>query len=555
MTPTPPSPDDDILDLVGLDLKPEKAKTQTAESDFEKELEALFAEDLTEPEIKTPAPGPSAAPAAEEDILLLEDLVPAPAPAKDEDFLDLSTFSASELTPAQDDEVLDLGAFSAPEPALAQDDEVLDLGPFSAPAETFSADNDGDVLDLSVFSAGGELDITPPEDTSGGKDGGIDTAALDDLISGLGETKRPEPLAADRPLDDADLSDLLETLNVPKAAPLSEPADEILELALGDLVEGMPAAAPLAGSAPAAPVAELPDLDLSLPDLDISLPDLSDPEPLTLADQDLGGDLDLSLAEAGLGAAAPDKSVDQFLDPGDLDLTDMMEGGMMEGLETPAEAAVAEQSLDPADLLDQIADGPAAAEAALEPAPQGGLLDDISLGDVALGVAAAGAVAVGAYAATAEAPKPAEPAPTEPLQALAPIQPAALQELQEKLSALATQVTGGSVAVVRLEGQLAEKDKALSALEQRLYASRDESHSLRRELSDLRAQLEDTLRQRAQADEKAAMEIKERLALVEDRQIQIDRDVRTEIERAVPREAARVIREEIAALAASMHDE
>ncbi|MBA4356956.1 MAG: hypothetical protein C0405_04440, partial [Desulfovibrio sp.] len=532
MTPTPPSPDDDILDLMGLDLKPEKAKAQTAESDFEKELEALFAEDLTEPEIKTPAPGPSAAPAAEEDILLLEDLAPEPALA-------------------QDDEVLDLGAFSAPEPALAQDDEVLDLGAFSAPAETFSADNDGDVLDLSVFSAGGELDITPPEDTSGGKDGGIDTAALDDLISGLGETKRPEPLAADRPLDDADLSDLLETLNVPKAAPLSEPADEILELALGDLVEGMPAAAPLAGSAPAAPVAELPDLDISLPDLDISLPDLSDPEPLTLADQDLGGDLDLSLAEAGLGAAAPDKSVDQFLDSGDLDLTDMMEGdmlaggllegGMMEGLETPAEAAVAEQSLDPADLLDQIADGPAAAEAALEPAPQGGLLDgfsldDVSLGDAALGAAAVGALAVGAYAATAKAPKPAEPAPAEPLQALAPIQPAALQELQEKLSALATQVTGGSVAVVRLEGQLAEKDKALSALEQRLYASRDESHSLRRELSDLRAQLEDTLRQRAQADEKAAMEIKERLALVEDRQIQIDRDVRTEIERAVPRE-------------------
>ncbi|MDO9083404.1 MAG: hypothetical protein Q7U56_08985, partial [Humidesulfovibrio sp.] len=89
MTPTPPSPDDDILDLMGLDLKPEKAKAQTAESDFEKELEALFAEDLTEPEIKTPAPGPSAAPAAEEDILLLEDLAPEPALAQDDEVLDL----------------------------------------------------------------------------------------------------------------------------------------------------------------------------------------------------------------------------------------------------------------------------------------------------------------------------------------------------------------------------------------------------------------------------------------------------------------------------------
>lgn len=519
MTPTPPSPEDDILDLAGLGLEPKKPKTQTPESDFEKELEALFAEDLTEPVIKPPVPGASAG----EDILSLDDRVPEPAPA-----------------PAQGDDVLDLGDVAVTAAPAAQDHDVLDLGAFSAsaPAPAESAGADDEVLDLGAFAAGGELDITPPDETAGGKDGGIDTAALDDLISGLGEAKEPESLETDRPHDDTDMSDLLETLNVPnasapKAAPLAEPADELLELSLGDLVEDMPAAAPLAEPEPAL-VAELPDLE-------ISLPDLSDPGPLAQADEDMGGDLNLSLDALGGLDAAPAEAAGQLLDTGDLDISGLMEGGMMEGLEAPAEESAAEQSLDPGDLLDQIADGPDAPEAAPGPEPQGGLLDGISLGDVSIGVAAAGAAALGAIAA--------KQAPAEPI----PV--AALQDLQQKLAALATQVMGGSVAVVRLEGQLAEKDQALAAMEQRLQSSHDEGHSLRRELSDLRAQLEETLRQRAQDSDKAATEFKERLALVEDRQIQIDRDVRTEIERAVPREAARVIREEIAALAASMRDE
>ena len=513
MTPTPPSPDDDLFDLIGLDMKPEKPKAQTAESDFEKELEALFAEDLTEPEIKAPAADlPSA---FGEDILDLEIPAPAAAPAA-----------------MQDDDVLDLGGFSAPAPA--PDDDVLDLGDFSAPAP--GAAQDDDVLDLGDFSTGGALDITPPEDIPGGKDGDIDTAALDDLISGLGEGKKPEPSSVEQPLDDTDMSELLETLDIPKAAPLSEPADEMLELSLGDLVEGMPAAEPLAEPVAAAPAAA--------PDLELSLPDLSDPEPMSYAQQDLGGDLNLSLADAETGAAGLGMGGELLPDSGDLDLTSMMEGGMMEGLEAPAEEPAAAQSLDAAALLDQIPDGPAA-----EPQDGGGL----SLGAAGLGVAAAGALAAGAYALGK--PSASAEARSEIQSGSAPLPPAVLQDLQEKLAALATQITGGSVAVVRLEGQLAEKDQALAAMEQRLQNSRDESNSLRRELSDLRAQLEETLRQRAQADERAAMEIKERLALVEDRQIQIDRDVRTEIERAVPREAARVIREEIAALAASMHDE
>ncbi|MHC1702127.1 MAG: hypothetical protein AB9900_14350 [Humidesulfovibrio sp.] len=519
MTPTPPSPDDDILDLAGLDLKANKPKASTPESDFEKELEALFAEDLTEPVVKAPVPGP----AAGEDILLLDDLVPEPASA-----------------PAQGGGALDLDDFSAPPAAAAQasaDDDVLDLGAFAAPAPAGPAEADDDVLDLGAFATGGELDITPPDDVAGGKDGGIDTAALDDLISGLGETREPEPLEADRPHDDTDMSDLLETLNVakaaaPKAAPLAEPADELLELSLGDLVADQPTVEPLAEPAPAY-AAELPDLD-------ISLPDFSEPEPLAQADEDMGGELNLSLAEdspGGLGGlgAAPAEDASRLLETGDLDLTGMMEGGMMEGLEAPAEEPALEQSLDPAALLAQVSDGPAMPEQA--PEAKASLLDGVSLGDVAIG--AAGAAVLGAVAAPQSAPVPA----------------AALQEIQEKLAALATQVMGGSVAVVRLEGQLAEKDQTITVMEKRLQASQDEANSLRRELSDLRAQLEETLRQRAQDSDKAATELKERLALVEDRQIQIDREVRTEIERAVPREAARVIREEIAALAASMHDE
>jgi pilus assembly protein FimV len=344
------------------------------------------------------------------------------------------------------------------------------------------------------------------------------------------------------------MSDLLETLNVPKAsAPAAAPVDEMLELSLGDLVEDMPAAQPLAAEPEPAYAAELPDLD-------ISLPDFSEPESQAQADEDMGGDLNLSLAPDGLEDlasaddldAAPAKDGGQLLDTGDLDISGLMEGGMMEGLESPAEEPAAAQSLDAAALLDQIDDGPGSLDSAPaqapEPQPQGGLLDGLSLGDVSIGAAAA--VATAAFAAAG--PPPAEAAPV-PL--------AALQELHDKLAALATQVMGGSVAVVRLEGQLAEKDQALAAMEQRLQSSHDEAHSLRRELSDLRSQLEETLRQRAQDSDKSATELKERLALVEDRQIQIDRDVRTEIERAVPREAARVIREEIAALAASMHEE
>lgn len=538
MTPTPPSPDDDLLDLAGLDLEPKKPKAATPESDFEKELEALFAEDLTEPEIKFPVPGGSAG----EDILSLDDLAPEPAAA-----------SAPAPASAQDDDVLDLGDFSAPAPA-AQDDDVLDLDAFAAsPADDGAADGAEDgVLDLGAFAAGGGLDITPPDDIAGGKDGDIDTAALDDLISGLGEAKEPETQAPDLPPhDDTDMSDLLETLHMPKAsasaaASQAEPVDEMLELSLGDLVEDMPAVEPLAAEAKPAPVAELPDLD-------ISLPDFSEPEPLAQADEDMGGDLNLSLTPEGLEGpggpddldAAPAQDGGQLLDTGDLDISGLMEGGMMEGLEAPAEEPAVEQSLDAAALLDQIDDGSDGLGPTPEPAPQGGLLDGLTLGDVSIGVAAAGAAAVAAVAA--------QKTPAAP--GASPVPVAALQELQEKLAALATQVMGGSVAVVRLEGQLAEKDQALAAMEQRLQSSHDEAHSLRRELSDLRSQLEETLRQRAQDSDKSANELKERLALVEDRQIQIDRDVRTEIERAVPREAARVIREEIAALAASMHEE
>ena len=65
----------------------------------------------------------------------------------------------------------------------------------------------------------------------------------------------------------------------------------------------------------------------------------------------------------------------------------------------------------------------------------------------------------------------------------------------------------------------------------------------------------EALAARVEGAEKTAAGAGERLALLEDRQTQLDREIFSEISRAVPREAARVIREEIAHLAASMRDE
>jgi Skp family chaperone for outer membrane proteins len=234
----------------------------------------------------------------------------------------------------------------------------------------------------------------------------------------------------------------------------------------------------------------------------------------------------------------------------------------MEGIEPSAGEPAPELSLDPQDLLDQIAE-PAAASALARPAaftPEPEPLPaetSLPLADAAL------------WAVTAE---PAA-APAVEAVAAAPAQPAAPSEalagLEQRLAELATQVTGGSVAVVRLEGQLAEREKAFADLEQRLLDAQEEAQALRDELNALRTQLEGSLDaqvaeakqaahaavEKAETLEKASAGTGERLALLEDRQTQLDREIFAEISRAVPREAARVIREEIAHLAASMRDE
>jgi len=518
----------------GLDLTPSKAKAKTAESDFEKELEALFAEELASSDEKPASAPPVGGPEFEEDALLLDDLV-ADAP------------------PAQD----------------------------AGPAED---ENEDDILDLSAFATGGELDLVPPDETAGGKDGDIDLSGLDELISGLGDKKpaasaEPEPLEPEplepEPLDSTDMADLLETLDVPRAAakPMAEPEagpeEELLELSLGDLAEELPQDESLVAE-PEALAA--PDLDLPLepvielaetvePGLDLALPDLSDPEPgrdlVAEAEQaDMGGDLNLSLPDMGDAAAAVE-GMDQILDSGDLDMS-----GLMEGIETSAGEPEPELSLDPQALLDQltesapVSDQLAGLEAELDlepvPAPEAPLeeaprpLADAALGAVAAGIAPSG---------------------------IAPVSPAVPSEvlagLEQRLAELATQVTGGSVAVVRLEGQLAEREKALDGMEQRLLAAQEEAEALRDELTTLRSQLEDSLgaqvaeaksaaqaaADKAEVLEKASAGAGERLALLEDRQTQLDREIFAEISRAVPREAARVIREEIAHLAASMRDE
>ncbi|GAB6124751.1 hypothetical protein [Humidesulfovibrio idahonensis] len=655
MPPTPPS-HDDALDFDGLDLKPSGAKKSTAaESDFEKELEALFAEELASSDEKPASAPPVGAPEIEEDALLLDDLV--------EDAPVMSQAQA----PAE-----------APSQKHSEADEA----------------DDEDILDLSAFGTGGELDLAPPDETAGGKDGIIDLTGLDELISGLGDSKEAAPAApaapeepappADLPLDSTDMADLLENLDVPKAAAPEAPGDDLLELSLGDLVEDQPQAEPL-DLEPAAPAAATASEDSIL---DLTLPDLSDPEPGRdlLAEQeqaDMGGELNLSLddlvadepaaaaaplAEEPAGTAPAAASMDQLL--GD----ELGLGGLMEGIETSDGEPEPEISLDAKDLLAQIPDAETAAgaqsapafelgepvaepvaevepafdfaaapaadfvpAAASEPAVEpesafGADLDEVPellrpidedtvlepafetqpepapaempLADAALvGAVAVGAVAAGAAAASTLS-DPALSAQAAPVG----ISNEELSTLQERLAQLATQVTGNSVAVVRLEGKLAEREKNLADIEARLEASQAEAQALREELSALRAHLEESLRtqdesvqqelaQSAQsaadksqaamdkalgamdkalaaldkaqsasdkADaltprvESAEMTVRgagARLAQMENRQSQLDREVFAEITRAVPREAAKVIREEIAHLAASMREE
>jgi pilus assembly protein FimV len=512
---------DDSLDLDSLGLTPTKAKSKAVESDFEKELEALFAEELASSDEKPASAPPVGGPELEEDALLLDDLV-ADAP------------------------------------------EAQGSGP---------AEDEDDILDLSAFATGGEMDLTPPEETAGGKDGDIDLSGLDELISGLGD-KKPAPAAAPMaepeplepaPLDSTDMADLLETLDVPKAAakpavePEAGPEEELLELSLGDLLEEAPLLdESLEPKAASEQTIELGDAADAV--LDLTLPDISDPAPgrdlVAEAEQaDLGGDLNLSLPDLG-DDTAPVEGMDQILDSGDLDMS-----GLMEGIEPSAGEPAPELSLDPQDLLDQIAE-PAAASAlarpvAFTPEPEPPAPEvSLPLADAAL------------WAVTAEpAAAPAAEA------AAAPAQPAAASEalagLEQRLAELATQVTGSSVAVVRLEGQLAEREKAFADLEQRLLDAQEEAQALRDELNALRTQLEGSLdaqvaeakqaahaaAEKAETLEKASAGTGERLALLEDRQTQLDREIFAEISRAVPREAARVIREEIAHLAASMRDE
>mgnify|MGYP001397579833 CR=1 FL=1 len=595
MPPTPSSAQDDILDLGDLDVKPAsgKSKAAAAESDFEKELEALFADELASSDEKPASAPPVGGPAADEDILLLDDLV--------------------------DD------AQAASEPSAA------------APAA------EEDILDLGDFAAEGALDITPPDETPGGKDGGIDAGGLDDLIAGLGEPQKPapapEPDQAEIPLDSTDMSELLEAIDVPAAqkaaAPQAEPVqagageEDLLELSLGDLVEEAAPAAAAPEAAPAAPEAE----PLDLGGLDLTLPDLSDPEPGRdlVADEDqadLGGELNLSLSDlAEETPVAAEAEAESILDAGDLDMTGLAEAAPAESALADVPEAEPEPSLDAAALLDAIPDAPAApapaapapveAAAGVEPTPAEPVAEAAPVAAVA--VAAAEVIEPEPVPVAPEAAQPevvpeaiqpeavpaapvVEPAPAAPVLPLADAALAAmaaapeaapeatadaalreqleqanrmLAELKERFADLTTQVAGGGVAIMRLEGSLAEKDRAMGELQSELKASQSEAAMLRGDLSDLRAQLEETLRVRAQAAEEAgkdvselkdrlnsvedrqkdATAVKERLAIVEDRQAQIDREVHTEIARAVPREAARVIREEIAALAASMREE
>lgn len=545
MTPTPPSPEDDLLDLAGLGSeKKAKSKASTQESDFEKELEALFAEDLAEAAetgSSLSAEASLASPEADEAPLLLQDLIGDESPTLGQQ--------------PEEDDVLDLGGFAA-EPSL-------DVPDTAAGAET---DDEDDILDLAAFATDGPLDLTPPTDTAGGKDGDIDLEGLDNLISDLGEPKKPavpeqtEQLADiggithDAPLDDVDMHGLLDELDIPAAKPATaeEPVDEMLELSLGDLVEDLPEAEPLAQ---AVDVDVDPALAVSMDDLDMTLPDLGEPTPGgSLLDDlddvqgaDMAGDLALDITAgveadiAGLGAEQEfDLSGDNNLSlPGD-------DAGMDAGAQgMDAESILGASGLG-GDLLDDFEGGhEAGGEIAMD---AGALLDQIEDEPVIDMTAVAAAAATMAATGADDSEVPAE------MHHLLAEHQKTLAEFQQKLAELKTQVTGGSITVVSIQGQLAEKDQVIAELDARLSASETEATALRQELAELRLALEDGLRLRSEDDEKTATVLKERLALLEDRQDQATRDMHAEIERAVPREAAKVIREEIAALAESMRD-
>ncbi len=562
MTPTPPSPEDDILDLDGLGAPAQKPKASTQESDFEKELEALFAEDLAQAEAAAAAKKPAAAPAGagdDVDALLLQDILgdeqpaapAAPVMDSEEDALDLSAFAEAVAEPAG--------------PAgMAGDEDVLDLSAFAASEEASAvagATDDDDALDLSAFAADGPLDLTPPAEDAGGKDGGIDIAGLDSLISELGDAGQtlaaPAPLASeepmaaapllDGPLDGIDMHGLDDVLDVPKApvSAAAPEAEDALDLSLGDLLEEAPAAGPDAISAETGDA-----LDLTLPDIsepepgavlsaldDIVAPDMTDMPTaddlanaaLSLVDADLGADAHVepaaeaepeSLLDLGAHAeAVVDLGADHGPDFGADEASVTLDEGL-EGFDAHLPEVASEMPLDAGTLLEQVH-----AEAVLG--------------------AVAGA-AVGSAVAAAAMPEPVAAAEPAPAATQVILTPEVLAEMQKMLTELKHQVLGGSVTVVGMQGQLVEKEQIISGLEQRLRAAEEEASALREELSSLRSVLEE--------DGRTATQVKERLALLEDRQAQMDQDMRAEIERAVPREAAKVIREEIAALAESMND-
>ncbi len=360
MPPTPPS-HDDALDLDALDLKSDEGKKADAsESDFEKELEALFEEELASSDEKPASTPPKAAPEAgqdapEEDVLQLDDLVTEPA----------ATASAV--------------------PTVTSDDAMAD--------STGAADED--ILDLGAFDTGGELDLAPPEG-GGTDDGAIDLSGLDEIISGFGETKAA-PAASAAPASPASAAPTPEAVS---PAPSQDADEEPLDLGLDDLLEEPQAAAepePVAASvphdsvdfgglledldvsaAPASPasaaptpeaVSPAPSQDADEEPLDLGLDDLleepqaaAEPEPVAASvphdSVDFGGlleDLDVSAAPASPASAAPTPeavspapSQDADEEPLDLSLADLLEEPQAAAPETQpaATSAAAEDILD-----------------------------------------------------------------------------------------------------------------------------------------------------------------------------------------------------------------
>jgi len=354
----------DLSDIAeeGSAAPADSADADDLDASFEQELEDLFADDLGEdPKASAPAAGKAPAKKAAQtfdDALLLEDEKAEPA-LPDIDLGVPGDDAAGEMDAAGLDELIDglgPGASAKPSAAPAEDEEILSLDDLVAeeaaaeePAEELL--DDALVLDEALEApAGAEEDVLSLDDALAldesaevPGDSGEDILSLDDALV------LDEGAEAEITLDDA----------LPEADLLAGDEPEIsLDQALGESPLELEPEAPAAGMTDAEIAAEdasgqgLDDIDVSPDDMPVDIPDLAEIplEPADLAVDALHEPGESVLTEVLLGEEAPaGPGLDELHAeisgaPGSADAA-------LLGLETPGE-----DTMDVDALLDQIGD-------------------------------------------------------------------------------------------------------------------------------------------------------------------------------------------------------